>query len=128
MESQIQSAVNNYFLQIPHHKRKTFFFNSKQNDLIEFKDILELFYYDAEEINPNYEDQDKDLENRKVVINIAFKLYDKLLNIYTTQNDNLSEDQKKEINVINRPENLTLDFAENDLQPLPSLEGDEEVT
>ena len=62
------------------------------------------------------------------MINIAFKLYDKLLNIYTTQNDNLSEDQKKEINVINRPENLTLDFAENDLQPLPSLEGDEEVT
>ena len=62
------------------------------------------------------------------MINIAFKLYDKLLNIYTTQNDNLSEDQKKEINVINRPENLTLDFAENDLQLLPSLEGDEEVT
>ena len=62
------------------------------------------------------------------MINIAFKLYNKLLNIYTTQNDNLSEGQKKEINVINRPENLTLDFAENDLQPLPSLEGDEEVT
>ena len=62
------------------------------------------------------------------MINIAFKLYNKLLNIYTTQNDNLSEGQKKEINVINRPENLTLDFTENDLQPLPSLEGDEEVT
>ena len=62
------------------------------------------------------------------MINIAFKLYNKLLNIYTTQNDNLSEGQKKEINVINRPENLTLDFAENDLQLLPSLEGDEEVT
>ena len=62
------------------------------------------------------------------MINIAFKLYNKLLNIYTTQNDNLSEGQKKEINVINRPENLTLDFDENDLQPLPSLEGDEEVT
>ena len=62
------------------------------------------------------------------MIDIAFKLYNKLLNIYTTQNDNLSEGQKKEINVINRPENLTLDFDENDLQPLPSLEGDEEVT
>ena len=62
------------------------------------------------------------------MINIAFKLYNKLLNIYTTKNDNLSEGQKKERNVINRLENLTPDFAENDLQPLPSLEGDEEVT
>ena len=46
--------------------------------------------------------------------NTAFKLYEKLLNIYTTQYDNPSEDSKKRINVLNRPEMLTLDFDEHD--------------
>ena len=61
------------------------------------------------------------------MINTASKLYNKLLNICTTQYDILSEDQKKKINVLNRPENLTLDFVEDDLPPMPPLEGDEEV-
>ena len=86
---------------------------SKENDLIDFEGILELFYNDTEEIKPNNEDQEKDLEKRKVAINTASKLYDKLLNINTTQYDNLSEHEKKNINVLNRPENLALDFAED---------------
>ena len=61
--------------------------------------MLELFYV-TEEIKPNNEDQEKKL--RKVVINTTSKLYANLLNKYTTQYDNLSEDQKKKINVLNR--------------------------
>ena len=34
----------------------------KKNDLIEFKDILELFHNDTEETKPDNEDQEKDLE------------------------------------------------------------------
>ena len=64
---------------------------------------------------------------RKNVINTAFKLYDKLLNIYTTQYDNFSEDQKKNVNVLNKPENLIINFIEDDLQSMPPLEGDEEA-
>ena len=70
-------------LNIPLH-----FLNAKWNDLIGFKDILKLFY-ETEKINPNNEDQ------KRLRINTASKLHDKLLNIYTTQYDNLSEDQKK---------------------------------
>ena len=99
--------------------------------MIEFKDTLELFYYDTEEIKPNNEDQEKDLEKRKVVIKIVTsKLYDKLLNRYKTQynKNKLSEqDNKKEINVLKRPENVTLDFADDDLPPILALEDDEEV-
>ena len=47
------------------------------------------------------------------MINTASTLYDNLLNIYTTQYDNISEDQKKKINVLKRPENLTRDFIED---------------
>ena len=82
------------------------------------KDILKTFYYDTEKIKPNNEAQKK----RKVVINTASKLYDKLLNIYTTQYDKLSEDSKERVNVLNRPEMLNLDRDED----LPQ-EGDEEV-
>ena len=46
--------------------------------------------------------------------------------MYTTQYDKLSEDQKEKINVLNRPENLALDFFEDDLLPMPPL-GDEKV-
>ena len=49
------------------------------------------------------------------MINTFSRLYDKLLNIYTTQFYNLLVDQKKRINVLNRPENLTLDFDKDDL-------------
>ena len=61
------------------------------------------------------------------MISTASQLYDKSLNIFTTQYNNLSEDQQKKINVINRPENLTLGFVENDLPSMLSLEVDEEV-
>ena len=83
------------------------------------KDILKTFYYDTEKIKPNNEAHEK----RKVVINTASKLYDKLLNIYTTQYDKLSEDSKERVNVLNRPEMLNLDLDEDDLPQ----EGDEEV-
>ena len=53
-----------------------------QNKMIyQFKDILETFYYDTVKIKPNNEAQEKDLEKRKVVIDTASRLYDKLLNI-----------------------------------------------
>ena len=38
---------------------------SKQNVLIEFKDILELFHHSTEEIKPNDEDQKKDKTLKK---------------------------------------------------------------
>ena len=41
-------------------------FNSKRNDLIEFRDILELFYDDIEKIKPNNEDHKKDLKKEKL--------------------------------------------------------------
>ena len=61
------------------------------------------------------------------MINTFSRLYVKLLNIYTTQFYNLLVDQKKRINVLNRPENLTLDFHEDDWWPMPPLKCDEEV-
>ena len=91
-------------------------------------DILETFYYDTEEIKPDNEAQIKDLEKiKKVVTNAASKLYDKLLSIYTTQYNNLSEDSKKKIIVLNKTEMLIFDFDEDDLQPMLPLEDDEEV-
>ena len=59
------------------------------------------------------------------MINTASKLYDKLLNIYTTQYDKLSKDLNNRINVLNKPE--ILDFDRDDLPPMLVLEGDEEV-
>ena len=41
-------------------------FDSNQIDLIEFKDMLELFHHDAKEIKPNNENQEKDMEKRNV--------------------------------------------------------------
>ena len=55
--------------------------------------------------------------------NTAFELNEKLLNIYTTQYDKPPADWKKRINVLNRPEMLTLDFDEHDLPQ----ESDKEV-
>ena len=95
-------------------------FDWKQNYLIKFNDKLEIFYYNTEEVKWNNKAQKKDLEKWKVVINTAFNLYDKLLNIHETQHDKLSEDVKKRISVLNRPENLTLDFDEGDLLPIMS--------
>ena len=59
------------------------------------------------------------------MINTASKLYDKLLNIYTTQYDKLSKDLNNRINVLNKPE--ILDFDRDDPPPMLVLEGDEEV-
>ena len=83
-------VYNNYFTFYKYHNIKEFakrFFNSKQNDLIEFKDKLELFYHDTIEIKPNNEDQIQDFQKRKVVLATASELYDKLLSIYKTQYD-----------------------------------------
>ena len=53
-------------------------------------------------------------EKEKLWLIQPSKLYDKLLNIYTTQRKKLSEDQKKKtINVVNSPENVTLNFTED---------------
>ena len=54
-------------------------------------------YNDTEDIKQNNEDKEKEFEKRKVLINTASKFYDKILDIYTTQYDKLSEDQKKTI-------------------------------
>ena len=64
-------------------------FNSEQNNLKDFKNILELFYNDTEEIKTNSEDQKKRLEKRKVALVTACELYDKPLNIYATQYNKL---------------------------------------
>ena len=40
----------------------------------------------------------------------ASELYNKLLNIYATQYDNFWKAQKKKIDVLNKPGNLTLDL------------------
>ena len=58
------------------------------------------------------------------MINAASKLYNKLLNIYTTHYDKLSEDSGKRVSVLNQPEMSELDFDKCDLLP---LEGDEGV-
>ena len=62
-------VYNNYFSFYKYCNIKVFAercFDSKRNDLIEFKDKLELFYHDDIEIKPNSEDQLKDIEKRKV--------------------------------------------------------------
>ena len=69
-------------------------------------------------IKPNNEDQEKDLEKRKVVVNTVSKLYGSIFNIYKTQYKKLSEYQKNSINVLNRLESLTLDFIKDDLPPM----------
>ena len=60
----------------------------------------------------------------------AFELYDKLVNIYTTQYDKLTKAQKR-IKIQNRPENLAVDLYldenEDDLLPILALEDDEEA-
>ena len=45
--------------------------DSKSNYLNDFKDRLEEFYYDTQEIKPNNEAQEKNLVDRKSVINNA---------------------------------------------------------
>ena len=69
-------------------------------------------------IKPNNEDQEKDLEKRKVVVNTVSKLYGSIFNIYKMQYKKLSEYQKNSINVLNRLESLTLDFIKDDLPPM----------
>ena len=48
------------------------------------------------------------------------------MNKHATQYD-LSEDQNKNINILSRPKNLTLNFSEDNLSPVQPLEVDEEV-
>ena len=51
-----------------YHNTKDFVkhsFDSKQNDSIDFKDILQLFYYDIEESKANNKTQGKKLRENK---------------------------------------------------------------
>ena len=50
-------------------------FDPKLNDLKQFKDKLELFYYDAIEIKPNNKHKIKDLEEQKAMFNTPLELY-----------------------------------------------------
>ena len=45
--------------------------------------------------------QEKDLAKRQIVISSVSRLYDKVLNIYTTQYEKFSEDLKKMVNILN---------------------------
>ena len=60
------------------------------------------------------------------------ELYNRLINIYATGYDKLPIAQKKRINILNRPEILTLDLYlhayqdEGNLPPIPPLKDDEE--
>ena len=67
----------------------------KRNDLKEFKDKLELFYYDTIEIKSNNEHKIKDLEERKIVLNTAVELHNKVLNIYKLKMTNLQKLRRK---------------------------------
>ena len=65
---------NNYFTFYKYHDIKEFAkrsLDSKLNNLKEFKDKLELFYYDTIEVKENIEDQVEELEKRKVVPDTA---------------------------------------------------------
>ena len=58
-------VYNNYFTFYKYCNIKEFaksYFDSKRNDLIEFKDKLESFYHDTIKIKLNNEDQIKDLK------------------------------------------------------------------
>ena len=105
-------VYNNYFTFCKYHKTKEF---NKHSPGLILNYLNELFklglsYYDTEEIKPNNEDKEKDLEKTKVGVNAASRLYGKLLNIYKTQCNKLLEDQKKRISVLIRSENLSLNF------------------
>ena len=72
--------------------------------------------------------QEKDLAKRQIVISSVSWLYDKVLNIYTTQYEKFSEDLKKMVNILNKAEILIPDFDRDDLPSISTLlEGDEEV-
>ena len=93
-------VYDNYYTSYKYHNMKEFAKRPpdlKLNDLKYFEENLEFFYHDTKKIKPNNEDEEKNLQKRKVVVNTTSKLYDKLLNIYTYQYNKLSEDQKKTI-------------------------------
>ena len=72
--------------------------------------------------------QEKDLAKRQIVISSVSRLYDKVLNIYTTQYEKFSEDLKEMVNILNKAEILIPGFDRDDLPSISTLlEGDEEV-
>ena len=85
-------VYNNYFIFYKYHKINEFVKRSlglKMNNLKEFTNKLELFYHDTAEIKPNNKEQIEDFKKGKgkVVLNTAYELYDKLLNICKNQYD-----------------------------------------
>ena len=97
-------------------------FYSKQNDLNEFKNKFLILKKLSQTINLR-----KKYLEKKVVIDTASKSCDNLLNIYATRYDKFSENLKKRINVLNKPDMLILHFDRGDLPPVPAVEDDEEV-
>ena len=79
------------------------------------------------EIKSNNEDQKNYLQGRKVVIDTALELYNKLLNIYKTHYDKLTKGKKQRMKVQNVPENLTIDLYldEDNLTAILALKDDE---
>ena len=124
-------VYNNYFTFYKYRNTNEFIkrsLDSKLNDLKEFKGKLEISYHDTIQIKPNNEDRKKDLEKRKVVLDAALELCNKLVNIYKTQNDELKKSRKKRIKFKNVSENLPIDlYLDEDLDDLPQLEGDEKA-
>ena len=49
-------------------------FDSKRNDLIEFKGKLKLFYHDTLEIKPNNKDNQKHLEKMKICVCYSLRI------------------------------------------------------
>ena len=121
-------VYDNCFTCLKYHNIKEFTkrsLDSKPNDLKEFKEKLELLCYDNTEIKPNIEGQIKSLEKIKVVFDTALELYNKLLNIYKTQNDKLTKAKKKRIKlkheiecIIRRNESLAEYKMKNEIEQL----------
>ena len=65
--------------------------------------------------------QEKDLAKRQIVISSVSRLYDKVLNIYTTQYEKFSEYLKKMVNILNKAEILIPDFDRDDLPSISKL-------
>ena len=70
-------------------------FASKQKKLRNLEAKLTLFCNKTEKIKPTNENHEKDIENRKVVLDKAFKLCNPLLKLYADQFNKLECDKKK---------------------------------
>ena len=87
----------------------------KQKDFKKLKTKLELFYDESEGIKLTTEDQEKYyIEDRKVVLDAAFNIYNMLLEVYTNQFNKLKHDRKKAINLNHKTYKYEGWFSEDD--------------